>query len=205
MPDFIQGRQLAQSDKSAKKTAMKNTTISGYTSPAKWLHWGMALLWICSWGVGILATHWRDELNPHHQLTILHKAVASTLLFLIVLRVTWRLMNRPPELPASMSPLMKRGAMIGHLLLYVVALIALPMSGWYWSSVADKAILVAGLFLLPPLVTPDPELYDLAKYIHTWTAWCCGALVGGHALVALKHHFIDKDETLIGMLPGNGK
>jgi len=52
-----------------------------YTSTAKWLHWGMALLWIGAWFIGILATHWRDEFNAHHELTFLHKAMASTLLF----------------------------------------------------------------------------------------------------------------------------
>jgi cytochrome b561 len=26
--------------------------------------------------------------------------------------------------------------------------------------------------------------------------------VGGHVLVALKHHFIEKDDVLSGMLPG---
>jgi cytochrome b561 len=104
-----------------------------------------------------------------------------------------------------MSPLMQRGAIVGHILLYAVALIALPLSGWYWSSVADKPIVVAGLFVLPSLVNPDPELYDLAKYVHTWTAWFCGALIGGHVLVALKHHFVDKDDVLDGMLPGTRK
>jgi cytochrome b561 len=101
-----------------------------------------------------------------------------------------------------MSPFMKRGALVGHILLYVVALVGLPVSGWYWSSVADKPIIVAGLFTLPPLVAPDKDLYDLAKWIHTYTAWLCGALVGGHVLVALKHHFIERDDVLTGMLPG---
>lgn len=177
-----------------------NKTIE-YTSTAKWLHWGMALVWVISWTMGILATHWRDELNPQHGLTFLHKALASTLLFAIVIRIAWRLMHQPPALPHSMSALMKRGAMIGHALLYAIALIALPLSGWYWSSVADKPILVAGLFTLPSLVNPDPDLYDLAKYIHTWTSWFCGALVGGHILIALKHQFIDKDNILAAMLP----
>lgn len=176
----------------------KNTE---YTRTAKWLHWGMAFVWIISWGLGILATHWRDALNPNHELTFLHKALASTLLLLIVIRVAWRLTHRPPALPGTMSPRMKQGAMIGHVLLYALALMALPLSGWYWSSVADKPILMAGLFLLPPLVDPNPDLYDVAKYIHTWTSWCCGALVGGHVLVAFKHQLIDKDGILSGMLP----
>ncbi|MFU2327989.1 cytochrome b [Pseudomonas sp. NFX98] len=175
-----------------------------YTGTAKWLHWGMALIWVAAWVIGIVATHWRDEFNAHHELTFLHKAMASTLLFLIVARVAWRLSHPTPALPDSMSPMMKRGAYVGHLLLYAVALIGLPLSGWYWSSVADKPIMVAALFALPPLVDPDQSLYDLAKAIHTYTAWMCGALIGGHMLVALKHHFVEKDDVLKGMLPERG-
>ncbi len=86
-------------------------------------------------------------------------------------------------------------------MLYLVALLTLPASGWYWSSVADKPILIAGLFVLPPLADANQDLYGLAKAIHTYTAWACGALVGGHLLIALKHHFLDKDQVLQGMLP----
>jgi len=178
------------------------TEAKSYTATAKWLHWGMALIWIAAWLVGLVAVHWRDEFNPQHQLTFLHKAMASTLIFLIVLRIAWRLTHAAPAMPDTMTPLVKRAAFIGHLLLYIVALVGLPISGWYWSSVAGKPILVAGLFLLPPLVEPDKSLYDLAKAIHTYSAWLCGALVGGHMVVALKHHFIDKDKVLAGMLPG---
>ncbi|PRB79037.1 cytochrome b [Pseudomonas sp. MYb185] len=172
-----------------------------YTATAKWLHWGMALIWIAAWFIGILATHWRDELNPGHGLTILHKAIASTLLFLIIIRVAWRLTHPTPAMPDTMSPLMQRGAVLGHVLLYAVALIGLPLTGWFWSSVADKPIMVAGLFALPPMVGPDENLYDLAKATHTYMSWFCGALVGGHILVALKHHFVDRDDVLKGMLP----
>ncbi|AIG02093.1 cytochrome B561 [Pseudomonas fluorescens] len=179
------------------------TEAKSYTSIAKWLHWSMALIWIGAWLVGIVAVHWRDEFNPQHQLTFLHKAMASTLLFLIVLRIAWRLTHAAPAMPDTMSPRLKHAAFIGHLLLYIVGLLGLPISGWYWSSVADKPILVAGLFLLPPLVEPDKNLYELAKAIHTYSAWLCGALVGGHMVMALKHQFIDKDQVLTGMLPGH--
>jgi cytochrome b561 len=57
-----------------------------------------------------------------------------------------------------MSLLMKRGAVVGHLLLNGIALLMLPISGWYWSTVAYKPILVAGIFMLAPLVDPNPEL-----------------------------------------------
>ncbi|WP_372028415.1 cytochrome b [Pseudomonas kurunegalensis] len=179
---------------------MKKDT--GYTATAKWLHWSMAAIWIIAWLIGILATHWRDDLNPDHGLTFLHKALASTLLFLLLARVAWRLSHPAPALPDSMSSTMKRLANLGHLALYAVALVALPVSGWYWSSVAGKPIMVAGLFELGPLREADQSLYDLAKAIHTYTAWACGILIAGHIFVALKHHFVERDNVLKGMLPG---
>lgn len=180
---------------------MSKAQPTGYTSTAKWLHWGIAGIWIGSWLIGFVGVHWRDALNPDHGLTFLHKALASSLLALVVARIAWRLTHPAPALPASMSPMMRKGAVVGHVLLYVVALVALPVSGWFWSSVADKPIMMLGLIEVPHLVAADESLYDLAKLIHIWCAWFCGALVGGHVLVALKHHFIDRDEVMAGMLP----
>ena len=45
-----------------------------YTGTAKFLHWIMAFIWLVAWCISILATHWREELNAHHELTFLHKA-----------------------------------------------------------------------------------------------------------------------------------
>jgi cytochrome b561 len=172
-----------------------------YNPMAKALHWLMAAIWITAWFLGAAAVYMRDAWNPHHGLTITHKALASTLLFLIVVRVAWRLTNPVPPLPDSMSPLMRRAAALGHLALYAIALSALPLSGWMWSSVAGKPIMVLGLFQLPPLTAPAKEYYDLAKQVHVTLAWGTGALVLGHIAIALKHHFVDRDGVLRGMLP----
>ncbi len=174
-----------------------------YTKTAKVLHWLMAAIWIAAWFLGAAAVYMRDAWNPQHGLTFVHKALASTLLFLIVIRVAWRLTHAGPGLPDSMSPLMRRAAGLGHLALYAVALVGLPLSGWFWSSVAGKPIMVLGLFQLPPLTEPAKAYYDLAKQIHVVLAWGTGALVLGHVLVALKHHFVDRDGVLRGMLPGS--
>ncbi|MFC6776885.1 cytochrome b [Methylobacterium gregans] len=53
----------------------------------------------------------------------------------------------------------------------------------------------------PALTAPAREWYDLAKLAHVTLAWGTGALVLGHVLIALKHHFLDKDGILRGMLP----
>jgi len=173
----------------------------GYHPLSKFQHWLMALLWIAAWVIGIVAVHWRDALNAHHELTILHKALASTVIFLTLLRIVWRWTHPAPALPASMSPAMQRVAHLGHLGLYALALVALPLSGWMWSSVADKPIMMLGLLQLPPLVAPAPEYYGLAKLVHQWLAWSVGLMVLGHAAAAIKHHVHDRDGVLESMLP----
>lgn len=170
-----------------------------YTPVAKLFHWGMALVWIAAWGIGFTAAHGGKSLNPEHVLTFLHKAIASTILFLTVLRLLWRFGHRPPILPETMSALSQQFAHFGHLLLYAVALIALPISGWLSSSFAGKPILMAGFIPLPPLAAPDKALGATVFAIHTYTAWFCGLLVLGHILIAIKHHVIDRDDILLRM------
>jgi cytochrome b561 len=38
--------------------------------------------------------------------------------------------------------------------------------------------------------------------IHKYVGWFTGVVILGHIAMALKHHFIDRDYTLRGMLPG---
>lgn len=181
---------------------MKNIPHS-YTSPAKFLHWSMGIIWLGVWVVGFLAVYFRETLNPSHGLTYWHKAFASALLLLLVLRVAWRVTHRPPSMPGQMSVLMQRAAHFGHLLLYALALTALPISGWIWSSVADKPTMVLGLIQLPPLTAPDPDAYDIAKWVHVTFAWSSAVLVLGHIAMALKHHWVDRDHVLTSMLPSS--
>lgn len=183
-------------------TAPATSKSTAYNPISKLQHWLMALIWISAWVIGFIGVHFRDELNTHHQLTFLHKAIASTVIFLTALRIVWRLIHPTPALPDTMSPLMQRAAHLGHYALYAVALIALPLSGWMWSSVADKPIMMLGFIHLPMLVAPAPEYYDTAKLIHQCLAWSFGVVVLGHIGAALKHHFVDQDGVLQSMLPG---
>lgn len=46
---------------------------------------------------------------------------------------------------------------------------------------------------------------DIAGNIHFYTAWGLIILAGLHAVAALKHHFINRDNTLRKMLTGASK
>lgn len=169
---------------------------------SKLLHWTMGAIWLGVWLAGFLAVHFREQLNPHHGLSVWHKAIAITLVFLVVLRVFWRLVSPPPALPDSMGPLMKRAASAGHLAIYALALVALPMSDWALSSVAGKPVMMLGLVEIPPyLPQQDKDIVETVRAIHTWLSWLCGAMVLGHILLAFKHHVVDRDGVLAGMLP----
>lgn len=74
------------------------------------------------------------------------------------------------------------------LALYAVALHALPVPGWVWSSLADKPIMVLGMLKLPPLMAPDPHAYATVKMVHFSFAWLSILLVLGHIAAALTHH-----------------
>jgi cytochrome b561 len=162
----------------------------------------MGAIWLGVWLAGFLAVHWREQLNPHHGLTVWHKAIAITLVFLVVLRVFWRLVSPPPALPGSMGPRMKRAASAGHLAIYALALVALPMSGWALSSVAGKPVMMLGLVEIPAyLPQQGKDIVETVRAIHTWLSWLCGAMVLGHMVLAFKHHVVDKDGVLTGMLP----
>lgn len=177
------------------------TTANSYDGVAKFLHWLTACIWLPVWGAGALAVYFRDSLNPAHGLTYWHKAFASFLIALVVVRIVWRISHKPPPMPTQTTDLMRSVASLGHLGLYLVALLALPLSGWIWSSVADKPIMLLGVIQLPPLLAPNPQAYDLAKWAHVIAAWTSAVLILGHVAMALKHHWIDKDHVLLGMLP----
>jgi cytochrome b561 len=54
---------------------------------------------------------------------------------------------------------------------------------------------------LPDLLARTSELGDLLQTVHMLLNFGMAGLVTGHVGAALKHHFIDRDEVLIRMLP----
>jgi cytochrome b561 len=81
-----------------------------------------------------------------------------------------------------------------------VALFALMIAGYLISTADGVGISVFGLFDVPALVSNLPNQADTAGEIHLYIAWAVVIFAGLHGLAALKHHFIDRDATLIRML-----
>ncbi len=174
---------------------------------AKAFHWLMAAIIIVASAVGWYGAslHYgvsQAETAQKIWAITLHKSIATTTLFLIVARIVWRLFHRPPAL-VGMPEIMKTLTHAGHWLLYAL-MVAVPVSGWANSSSAGYDIPVAGLFTIPRLMAKTPELTPWLVWTHWLLSWGLILTVAGHVLFALKHHFVDRDDTIRAMMPKKG-
>jgi cytochrome b561 len=129
----------------------------------------------------------------------LHKSIGLTVLALLLLRLLWRLADRKPaDEPAPRWQ--QRAAHAVHGLLYLL-IAALPLSGWWFNSVTGKPLQFFKLFNLPALAAANPDLRHLSHSIHENLFWFLVLVLVLHVGGALKHHLLDRDDTLLRMLP----
>lgn len=164
------------------------------------LHWLVALAVIGLLVVGLLMT--RMEPSPDtFRLYFLHKSVGMTILLIVAVRLLWRLWQSPPGSPSNHKKWEKILAKAIHYGFYA-ALFALPLSGWVMSSAKGFPVNLFGLFTLPDFVQKSETLAQNAEEAHEIIAYSLIAMVGLHVAGALKHHLIDRDDTLRRMIPG---
>jgi cytochrome b561 len=172
---------------------------TGYSAPAKVLHWLMALLIACLLALGFYMVEL--PLSPQKiQFFSYHKWAGVTVFFLVWLRLFWRLTHRPPSYPASMTALQRSAAYSGHFALYALML-AMPLSGWLMSSAKGVQTVWFGLLPLPDLLSRDKALGSQLEVLHGALAVGLVVLAGVHIAAALYHYRVLKDDILQRMLP----
>jgi cytochrome b561 len=169
-----------------------------WSTAAKTFHWLMALLIL---GNGAFA-FWMDGLKPSLQkinMFALHKSIGLTVLALFLLRVLWRAIDRrPPDVPAPRWQHLAAKSVHGFLYLLIAAI---PLSGWAFNSAHGFPLQYFKQFNLPALVEKNPGLSDTLGMVHVYLFWFLLLVLVAHVGGALKHHFIDRDDTLRRMLP----
>jgi cytochrome b561 len=170
-----------------------------YTAVAQGFHWIIAALIVTQFTLAWIA----DDLPlGTHKLALLarHKSFGMTILMLASLRLLWRLVNRPPELPAGMSKLEALAARGTHIAFYVL-LFAMPLTGWMMSSAKNYSVSWFSLFTWPNLIGKNEQAFEALRTTHQVLSWLLFAIAILHVLAALKHHFWNKDDVLLRMLP----
>lgn len=172
---------------------------SGYGAVAISLHWLVFAFIMTNWLLGLYMVEL--PLSPLKLKTFSwHKWIGVTALLIVVFRVTWRATHPVPPLPVSIPQWQRKLANLSHLVLYLL-LLAVPLSGWLYSSATGVPTVYLGWFQLPDMVQKDRQLAALLKIAHISLNSGLFLVVCVHVAAALKHHWIDRDDILIRMLP----
>ena len=179
-------------------TMLKNTAEK-YGLVSKLIHWLSAFAII---GLYILGK-WMEDLDYYSEWYRIapdwHKSIGIILIAVTLFRIIWKLSMGSPAPIASHSNTIKRLTKIGHNLIYLCLIIAM-CSGYLISTADGRAIEVFSWFSIPSMGELFNNQEDIAGDIHEQATNAVILLAIFHVLAALKHHFIDKDNTLIRMI-----
>ena len=171
--------------------------IKKYNIIVRLLHWVTALLVIGLFSLG----WWMVDLGYYNDwyktAPYIHKSVGLCLFALTLLRVVWKLLTDHPEIEGEKWEI--QAAKVAHFTLYIL-LFSLFISGYLISTADGRSIAVFNWFSVPGFGSFIENQEDLAGVIHYYLAYTLIGLAALHALAALKHHFINKDDTLKKML-----
>jgi cytochrome b561 len=175
-------------------------TSTAYSMTARVLHWITAALVLIMLPLGVaIANEWGGPLKD--PLYDLHRSIGTVIIPLVFLRLGYRLMHPPLPLPEEISPLQQFAAHATHWGLYAL-LIVQPFVGWIATSAYGAAIMVFGLFELPPIWSQDRALSDRLFVVHGLIGAAIACLAAAHIAAALYHHFVRKDRVLMRMITG---
>jgi cytochrome b561 len=178
---------------------------AAYSVPARWFHWLTFLLVSILVPVGFVMAG-RAERNIFDALTnslfSMHKLIGFLLLWIMVLRLSYRLISGAPQPEPGLTSWQVTVSRATHWGLYAL-LLFIPLLGWLGISMFP-ALEIFGLFSLPAIAQKS-DLANKIFELHKAAAWLLIALVGLHVLAALFHYFIRKDGVLQRMLPASGK
>lgn len=163
------------------------------------LHWLVAITVIGLFASGLWMVELTYYSDWYRTAPALHKSVGLLLLATLLARLVWRSANPHPLPLQTASPLERTAAKLAHSLLYLL-LFGVIISGYLISTADGRPIEVFGRLQVPALISHLPQQADRAGAVHLALAVSLIVLAGIHALAALKHHFVDRDRTLMRML-----
>jgi cytochrome b561 len=193
---------------------MLRNTRDHWGAVTRSLHWLMAAMLLVQVPLGFMMVDAYDAWLAGHgdtalvmQLSRAHNTTGFLLLILVLLRLSWRLGNPSPELPAALLAWQRFVARTTHISLYALLLI-FPLSGWAALSAyeGDFPIFFFGrddVFRIVPQASPgSPFNSDLFGEIHE-SCWKVAAVILLlHISAALWHEYIRRDGVLSRMWRG---
>lgn len=174
-----------------------STHTYGYISIA--LHWISVVLILGLFALGF----WMVELGYYdpwyRKAPDLHRSFGILFGCILVARLIWKWRQPKPEACENHSKWERRASSFVHLLLYCLMFLMIP-TGYLITTAQGQSLNVFGLVEIPAVVTEVDRLEDYAGWFHIYIAYSLVTLALLHAAAAVKHHFVDRDNTLKRML-----
>ncbi|MBS0212284.1 MAG: cytochrome b [Proteobacteria bacterium] len=167
------------------------------------LHWLTLLLLIAVYALMELRGYAPRGSDLRRGMMNWHYMLGLTVWLLTFVRLVLRGIVRAPAIAPAPPAWQRHLAATMHLLLYVF-LAAMPLLGWLTLSAKGHAIPFYGLDM-PALLGENHDLGENLEEIHETIGTIGYYLIGLHALAALYHHYIVRDDALRRMLPGRGE
>lgn len=163
------------------------------------LHWLVVLLLIGVYACINLIDLFPRHSDPRQLLKTWHYLLGLTVLATTLLRLQNRLSVQAPKRLANARRWQHGPAHTVHAALYVFLLI-MPLLGWLTLSAEGHRISISAI-TLPGLMATDDAWAHTLKFVHETIGIAGYYMIGLHAVVALFHHFVLRNETLARMLP----
>lgn len=178
---------------------MLRNTATTYGVVTRTLHWTIGLLIIALIGIGWYVVD-AGYMAPNYQTLLdLHQSAGMLVLVLAALEIIWHVFSRPPGYIASLSTIERLAARAAHWLLYFM-MFSIPLTGYIIATTEGGPVMLFGLVELPQLIETSGDVTALALDLHIYLAYATGVVAFVHVAAALKHHFINRDDTLRRML-----
>ena len=173
-----------------------------FSSSSIALHWLMAVLLVATAATMELKGIYPKDSAERDLMKSVHYCLGLSVFGLVWLRLLARALgSTPPIVPAPPAWQAMLGELV-HVALYGL-MIGLPLLGWLALSAKGAPITLPGGLGLPLLpLTASKETADLIREFHETGATVGYVLVALHAAAALVHHYLQRDNTLLRMLPG---
>ncbi|TRY33970.1 cytochrome b [Aliiglaciecola sp. M165] len=175
-------------------------TVQKYHGASIVLHWLMFLLLIAVYGCIELRELFPKGSEPRELLKTWHFMLGLSVFSLVWLRLLFRFITTQPKIEPPQPVWQARLATAMHAALYLM-MVGMPLAGWIILSAEGKSIPFFGLEL-PALVAANEELAGTVEDIHETIGTAGYYLIGLHTIAALFHHYIQRDNAFLRMLPG---
>jgi cytochrome b561 len=162
------------------------------------LHWLTAALVAMLFAMTLWWTYAPRTIGFRFELEDLHVSLGIVLSAVLLTRLAWRVL-RPSGIGYAAKTALDRVASCVHWLLYGLLAGQLAL-GVVLRGLQGADLSLFGLIAIPlPLVRDRPTAEVIAAF-HYWIGWTLIIVAGGHAAMALFHHYVLRDDVLRRML-----